>query len=122
MKNFKDFITEKMRKDPKEEEARLLARMERVRSEIPLITKDETKLMYSKDPSIAKSKEAIEASGKLMKQAMKTAQFSRVDAALQGVEDIVTGATGKQTSALSSGFGTKKQVQAYKTAVNRYKK
>lgn len=122
MKNFKDYITEKMRKDPREEEARLLARKERVRSEIPSITKDETKLMYSKDPSIAKSKEAIEASGKLMKQAMKTAQFSRVDAALQGVEDVVTGATGKQKSALARDFGSKDRVKAYKTAVSRYKK
>jgi len=122
MKNFKDYITEKMRKDPREEEARLLARKERVRSEIPSITKDETKLMYSTDPSIAKSKEAIEASGKLMKQAMKTAQFSRVDAALQGVEDVVTGATGKQKSALARDFGGEGQINAYKTAVSRYKK
>lgn len=122
MKNFKDYITEKMRKDPREEEARLLARKERVRSEIPSITKDETKLMYSKDPSIAKSKEAIEASGKLMKQAIKTAQFSRVDAALQGVEDVVTGATGKQKSALARDFGGEDQINAYKTAVSRYKK
>ena len=45
MKNFKDFITEKMRKDPKQEEARLLSRLERIRSEIPTITPDESKIL-----------------------------------------------------------------------------
>lgn len=111
-----------MRKDPKEEEARLLARKERVRSEIPSLTKDDAKLIYSNDPNVRISKEFSGAIGRLMKQSIKSAQFSRVDAALQGVEDVVTGATGKQKSALASGFGTKDQIQAYKTAVSRYNK
>lgn len=111
-----------MRKDPKEEEARLLARKQRVRSEIPSLTNDDAKLIYSNDPNVRISKELSGAIGKLMKQSIKSAQFSRVGAALQGVEDVVTGATGKQKSALARDFGTKDQIKAYKTAVSRYKK
>jgi hypothetical protein len=122
MKNFKDFITEKMRKDPKQEEARLLSRLERIRSEIPTITPDESKILYSQDPSVKKSAEARKISGKLFKQASKSAQFRDVEASLQGVEDISRGAIGKQTSALSRGFGTQSQIRAYKTSTGKYTK
>lgn len=118
MKNFKDFITEKMRADPKQEQARLLARMERVRSEIPSLSPDEMKLIHSKSDS----KESRIASGKLFKQMMKSSQFRDVEAALQGVEDVNIGATGKQTSVLNRGMGSKSQIRAYKTAIGKYKK
>jgi hypothetical protein len=117
MKNFKDFIIEKMRADPKQEQARLLARMERVRSEIPSLSSDEVKLLRSSSDS----KESRIASGKLMKQAMMSDQFRNIEAALQGVEDVRSGAIGKQTSVLNRGMGSESQIRAYKTAVNRYK-
>jgi len=118
MKNFKDFITEKMRADPKQEEARLLARMERVRSEIPSLSTDEIKLIHSKSDS----KESRIASGKLFKQMMKSSQFRDIEAALQGVEDVRSGATGKETSVLNRGMGSESQKRAYKTAVRKYNK
>jgi len=118
MKNFKDFITEKMRSDPKQEEARLLARKERVRSEIPSLSPDEVKLLRSSSDS----EESRIASGKLMKQAKKSAQFRDIEAALQGVEDVRRGAIGKETSVHNRGMGSESQIRAYKTSVSRYKK
>jgi len=122
MKNFKDYITEKMRKDPKEEEARLLVRLKRVRSEIPSMSKEEEKLAIATDPNIKKTKEAKQASAKLFKQFVKGEQYRDIDAALQGVEDVNRGAIGKEKSPLNVGFGTKSRVRAYKTSVSRYKK
>lgn len=107
-----------MRADPKQEQARLLARMERVRSEIPSLSPDEIKLIHSKSDS----KESRIASGKLFKQMMKSSQFRDVEAALQGVEDVNIGATGKQTSVLNRGMGSKSEIRAYKTAIGKYKK
>lgn len=122
MKNFKDFITEKMRKDPRQEEMRLLARLERIRSEIPSMSREEEKLAIATDPSIKNTKEGKIASGKLFKQFIKGNQYRDVDAALQGVEDINRGAVGKQTSALSRGFGSKSNLRAYRTSIKKYAK
>lgn len=121
-KEIKSLITEKMRSDPKQEQARLTARLKNIESETPTLSREEEKLAIATSPEVSKSKAGRAASGKLFKRAMKQAQAGDVDAALQGVEDVVSGAKGKQTSVLARGFGSKSNVRAYKTAVSRYKK
>jgi len=121
-KEIKSLITEKMRSDPKEEKARLTARLKNIESETPELSREEEKLAIATSPEVKKSKAGRAASGKLFKRTMKQYQAGDVDAALQGVEDVISGAKGKQTSALARDFGSKSKVRAYKTAVSRYKK
>ncbi len=123
MKTFKDImvlLTEKMRRDPKQEKARLTARLKNIESETPKLSRDEEKLAIS--TSSNKSKAGRIASGKLFKRAMKQVQAGDVDAALQGVEDVISGARGKKASVLGREFGSKSNVRAYRTARLRYNK
>ena len=120
-KEIKSLITEKMRRDPKQEKERLIARLKNIGSEIPKLSPEEQRLAFATSPEVKNSKAGRAASGKLFKRTMMQYQAGDVDAALQGVEDVISGAKGKQTSALARNFGSKSMVRAYKTAVSRYK-
>ena len=124
-KTFRDImvlLTEKMRRDPKQEKARLTARLKNIESETPKMSREEEKLAISTSPEVKKSKAGRIASGKLFKRGMKQAQAGDVDAALQGVEDVISGARGKKASVLEREFGSKSNVRAYRTARSRYNK
>jgi len=121
-KEIKSLITEKMRSDPKEEKERLIARLRNLGSETPKLSAEEEKLAHATSPKVKNSKAGRAASGKHFKREMMQYQAGDVDAALQGVEDVISGAKDKETSALARNFGSESQVRAYKTAVSRYKK
>ncbi len=121
-KEIKSLIIEKMRSDPKEEKERLIARLKNIESETPKLSAEEEKLAHATSPKVKNSKAGRAASAKLFKRDTMQYQAGDIDAALQGVEDVISGAKDKETSVLARNFGSKSMVRAYKTSTGRYRK
>ena len=113
-----------MRKDPREERARLSSRMANLEN-VPNPSRDEMKLIAADEKRLnpEEAKLRSKAIGKLMKKQSTGRQLGRLDAALQGVEDVISGAKTKPyTSALDREFGTPEKSKVYRRTVRRYRK
>jgi len=96
--------------------------LKNIESETPKLSREEEKLALATSPEVNNSKAGRAASGKHFKRKMMQYQAGDVDAALQGVEDVISGAKDKEKSALARNFGSESMVRAYKTSTGRYTK